>query len=72
MIVPPGILLNLAFATVIGSAENWFSLTPDSPFKYLSVYAMILHNVQAWVLWVSAAIARCGHSVAPVTANGML
>lgn len=53
MIVPPGILLNLAFATTIGSAENWFILTPDSPFKYLSVYMMILHNVQAWVLWVS-------------------
>lgn len=53
MIVPPGILLNLAFATTIGTAENWFSLAPNSAFKTLSVFMMILHNVQAWVLWVS-------------------
>lgn len=52
MIVPPGLLLNLAFPTLIGAAENWFILTPDSPFKSISVYMMILHNVQAWVLWV--------------------
>ncbi len=48
-----GILLNLAFGAKMATAENWFILTPDSPFKYLSVYMMILHNVQAWVLWVS-------------------
>lgn len=57
MIVPPGILLNLAFANSgVKTAGNWFNITPDSNFKYYAVWMMILHNIQAWVLWVSAAL----------------
>jgi hypothetical protein len=35
-------------------AGNWFNITPDSNFKHYAVWMMILHNIQAWVLWVSA------------------
>ncbi|WIA41809.1 hypothetical protein OEZ86_009140 [Tetradesmus obliquus] len=55
MIVPPGIVLNLAFAkSGIATAGNWFQLAPLSVPKKIAVWLMILHNVQAWVLWMTA------------------
>lgn len=36
------------------AAGNWFQLAPSSVAKNVAVWLMILHNVQAWVLWMTA------------------
>ena len=32
-------------------AGNWFQLCPPGVAKYMAVWLMIIHNIQAWVLW---------------------
>lgn len=44
--MPPG--------ACITHAGNWFQLAPPSVAKDIAVWLMILHNVQAWVLWMTA------------------
>jgi hypothetical protein len=35
-------------------AGNWFQLAPMGIGKQLGVWLMNLHNIQAWVLWMTA------------------
>jgi hypothetical protein len=35
-------------------AGNFFQLAPNGVGKYMAVWLMILHNVQAWTLWMTA------------------
>jgi hypothetical protein len=40
--------------THVPPAGNFFQLAPNGVGKYMAVWLMILHNVQAWTLWMTA------------------